>query len=119
MQNLFKCPDCGNEVSPNAKVCPKCGNNKIKKQITQQKWDNMEPKKKKRLIIIGVVIFILFILSGIFGPKKPSACDCIDNMDLGYYDALNDKDREMRDKCLKAYAGNATLYIECKKERGE
>jgi uncharacterized membrane protein YvbJ len=119
MENLFKCPDCGNEVSHNAKVCPKCGNNKIKKQITQKEWENMEPKKKKRLMIIGIGILSLLVIAGIFGPKKPSACDCIDNLDLGYYDALSKKDREMRDKCNEAYAGRATLYIECKKEKGQ
>lgn len=84
----------------------------------KQSWfQNLTKKQKTWLGVIGAIV-ILGIVGNIVNPK-PSACKCIENMDLGYYDALNDKDREMRDKCLKAYAGNATLYIECKKERGE
>ena len=69
---------------------------------------------KKILIILSAVSLVSII------GCKPKACDCIDNSDLGYYDALSKKDREMRDKCNEAHAASrATMYIECKKEKGQ
>lgn len=80
----------------------------------------MEELKKNPWLWISVIgaIVILGIVGNIVNPK-PSACKCIENMNLGYYDALGDKDQEMRDKCNKAYAGSASRLIECRKERGE
>lgn len=86
------------------------------KKKTLGEWWSERTKNQKYLIIGGVVL--LGVIGGLTN-DTPSACDCIDNLDLGYYDALSKKDRDMRDKCNKAYAGRATLYIECKKEKGQ
>jgi hypothetical protein len=83
---------------------------------TLKEWWSERPKKQKYLIIIGV---LLFIIIGNIINTKPSACGCIENLEIGYYDALNENDRKMRDKCNEAYAGDATLYIECQKEKGK
>ena len=63
---LFNCPDCQKDVSRTAKVCPHCGNKKIKKQIVDQDWAEMEPKKK--YLIYGVVaLFVVFFLYSYYG----------------------------------------------------
>ena len=118
MEKLFSCPDCGNEVSLNAKVCPKCGNEKIKSQIKSHIWKNMEPRKKKNIYIIGAVVFAFIILSNIFGAGKPSACDCIDNWELGYFEGLSEENKVKRQRCNDTYAGEMTAHIECEKEKG-
>ncbi len=51
---LIQCPECQNDVSDSAKVCPHCGY-KIKRT---------DPKKTK--LIIGIVILSLIILSVLF-----------------------------------------------------
>jgi hypothetical protein len=54
---LYKCLDCEKEVSKTAKVCPNCGNKKLRQQIQAQQWAEMDPKKK--YIIIGVIVAIV------------------------------------------------------------
>lgn len=80
MSNLFTCPDCKTEVSKTAKACPKCGNNKIQKQIEteimNEAWKNMSPKAKKSSFytLIGFfVIIAIFILYNVLDDswKKP------------------------------------------------
>ena len=71
MSNLFNCPDCKKDVSKTAKVCPHCGNNKLKRQIEAEKrriadeaWKNMDPKDKKRArnFMIGVLVLIIILI---------------------------------------------------------
>ena len=69
MNNLFKCPDCGNDVSRSVKVCPHCGNNKIQKQLRSKEWEEMDPTKKKK-IMYGVGIFLLVYTSQSFRHLK-------------------------------------------------
>lgn len=51
---LIKCPDCGKDISKNAKVCPNCGC-----PIAE------EPKKKKSKKWVLVVLLVLFILGAL------------------------------------------------------
>ena len=83
-------------------------------------YKSLPPNQKKIVNFSAIAIFVITFIavSNVINPK-PTACQCIDNSDLGYYDALGDKDREVRDQCNKLYPGPATRYTECKKERGE
>lgn len=68
--NLFKCPDCGKDVSKTAKVCPNCGNKKLKKQIADQNWAEMEPKKKYLIYGVVALVIILFFYSPFGGGSE-------------------------------------------------
>ena len=70
---LIKCSDCGEEISPNAKTCPKCGNKKIQLALFKQ-WRKDNPTKFKLIFIFGIGIFILF---GVIGNAiLPNDCEC-------------------------------------------
>lgn len=62
---LIKCPECGKEVSKDAKTCPQCGH-PIKKE---------KPKKKHGCLItiISVVVFFGIIGSVIIGAMGQNA----------------------------------------------
>lgn len=56
ISSLFACPDCKKEISRNAYVCPHCGV-RLKTSFLYKliKW----------VIIIGVIWFVILILSGV------------------------------------------------------
>ena len=130
MNNLFKCPDCGNDVSRSVKVCPHCGNNKIQKQLRSKEWEEMDPTKKKK-IMYGVGIFLLVYIIFMFGigSNKPDACDCynvlniptermIDDNGSRYgmpfpINSLSNEEFKKYKRCYDAYAGPATAYLKC------
>ena len=125
---LFKCPDCGNDVSKTAKVCPQCGNKKIKSQIKKQEWEQMDPAKKKRVIILGAVIFFTLILGGIFGEmNKPDPCECWRILDVPTHkvgvgmphpiEHLSNEDFSKYEKCFETYKGPAGAVLECGKKK--
>ena len=56
---LTKCPSCGNEVSPKAAACPKCGH-----QFRYPGSLNLSDPVHLLAIIVLIVIFILVALGG-------------------------------------------------------
>ena len=87
---LIQCPECQNDVSDSAKVCPHCGY-KIKRT---------DPKKTK--LIIGIVILSLIILSVLFVKFYyiPKVIICPDFLKLT---ELNDY------KSVEKYIGKASV----------
>lgn len=59
--NTEECPDCGREVSCNAKVCPHCGG----KTRYAQRAENsrIELAVVWVMIIMGVIMFLAFVAS--------------------------------------------------------
>ena len=57
MSNLMKCPTCGNNVSPNAPTCPRCGEIINKKMTPYTGKINL----KDPVHLIGVIFAILAI----------------------------------------------------------
>lgn len=58
--SLIKCPECGNRISENANICPKCGYDKIKKELDDFfdfVWVGIV------LLVILFVVFVVFIRS--------------------------------------------------------
>ena len=123
-ENLFKCPDCGNEVSRSAKECPKCGNKKIKKQIRDEDWEKLDPKKKRN-IFIGVAIFIAVWISVAFIAEeaKPDPCNCYEILNVPTkkvgigmplpIEHLPDSEFLKYEECHEEYAGPAGALLEC------
>lgn len=61
---MIKCPECGKEISENAKSCPNCGN----PMNSTSKLENSKPKKKKLPILVKIPYFIvgaLLLIGGI------------------------------------------------------
>ena len=58
----MKCPYCGNDCSPRADICPKCG--KSVREVRKKR----EAKIKQRNILISVFVFITLVLCVIFIP---------------------------------------------------
>ena len=126
-EKLFNCPDCNKEVSKTAKVCPHCGNKKLKKQIAEKNWAEMDPKKKKMIYIGAGAFVVLWIVVSVFGGSdKPDACNCYDvlnipttrmgnQMPLPVEHLGNEKFREYKE-CYEEYPGPATALIECGKK---
>jgi hypothetical protein len=124
---LFQCPDCGKDVSRKARVCPHCGNKKIKSQIKQKEWENMDPVKKKRVIIGAVVTVLALFIGGIFGElNKPDPCECWRILDVPTQkvgvgmplpvEHLSNEDFRKYEKCHETYAGPAGALLECGKQ---
>lgn len=58
---LINCPDCNNEVSDSAKICPNCNAN-IQEYLTKEKW-----KIRCKTWWPSILIFILgFIIVSLF-----------------------------------------------------
>lgn len=51
--------------------------------------------------------------------QKPavSACQCLDNINAGWYDNLSQDKQKIRKFCLDKYAGEAGMLLDCMKER--
>ena len=49
---LFKCPECGKEISDQAEACPHCGNplRPVVIEATSRRW--------KRAILVSAILFI-------------------------------------------------------------
>jgi len=64
---LMKCPDCGTEISTQAKACPKCGR--------VQKRPSAIGRAFKRIGMVALVLVGVFIVFGWFAnrPEKQSA----------------------------------------------
>lgn len=73
---------------------------------------------KKTLTFIGSAIFLLLANSCEQAPQI-SACQCLDNMNSGWYDDLNPEQQKVRKYCLDKYAGEANMLLDCQKERKE
>lgn len=80
---------------------------------------NKKNEKDKKInafltLFVLVAIVVLFIKFG----GKPNSCDCIDNLseNIGPYYLLSDKDKKFRDECNKAWAGRATMWLDCNKK---
>ncbi|MGN0411228.1 MAG: zinc ribbon domain-containing protein [Candidatus Fimousia sp.] len=60
---LINCPECGKEISDNAKKCPNCGYPISKKKITigELEWNDFYNKHKKKIIGIAIGLIILII----------------------------------------------------------
>ncbi|MFX1441844.1 MAG: hypothetical protein ACFFHV_00390 [Promethearchaeota archaeon] len=58
----MKCPHCGNDCSPRADICPKCGKSvrEVRKKI--------EAEKRQRNIIFNVVVFLILLVCAVFIP---------------------------------------------------
>lgn len=54
---LVKCPECGKEISSQLKKCNNCG----------YKLKQMDKKKQKKFLIIGLVLLVLIIVGTIIG----------------------------------------------------
>lgn len=80
---LIKCPECGHDVSSEAKFCPNCGypikedktnydkkSNPISNDWTK-KYYNRKTKLKTIGIIVGIILFILGVISSIGGFIAP------------------------------------------------
>lgn len=68
--SLIKCPECGNEISEKATVCPNCGfpiSNVNKEQINQSTDIHLNKKKNKVAFRIGMVILALFVFGLVVG----------------------------------------------------
>lgn len=66
---LINCPECQNEVSDKAELCPKCGygiNDSLKKTITTQKTS----KKLKAMQALGLFPMVVSFLFFFYGDLK-------------------------------------------------
>ena len=54
---LVKCPECGKEISSQLKKCNNCG----------YKLKQVDKKKQKKFIIIGLVLLVLIVVGTIIG----------------------------------------------------
>ena len=52
---LTDCPDCGNPISTEAFVCPKCGRPTGKQQ-------RLEKKRVRTVLVLWVVLVLAFVL---------------------------------------------------------
>jgi predicted RNA-binding Zn-ribbon protein involved in translation (DUF1610 family) len=109
-ENLTKCPDCNQEVSKTAKVCPNCGNKKLLQQQRQQqfeaKWQALSPLKRKVIFIAFVCFVVLYILISLF--SYPDKCEC--NKLMSKYGILKgdnqfvpESDKDIHMRCVKTY----------------
>ena len=57
---LIKCPECGKEISDRAKSCPNCG---CPVNVYKKNTRNIELNRKKIIVIIAIIVFIIGILS--------------------------------------------------------
>ena len=71
--------------------------------MSQQEKQQLDSNSKKKLKAFGIIIGILILL-GILSEQlfpSPTACDCMKNLDKGYYDLLSKPDKEVRDYCIE------------------
>lgn len=84
---MIKCPECGQEISDESKVCIHCGYNFRKPQ-----------KKKKWILIVGIIIMLIAIAMAI-GMKTINA-------NQGYYD--DNKWGTTKDEIKEKYGDDIT-----------
>jgi hypothetical protein len=83
----------------------------MKQQEKQPLDSNSKKKIRAFIIVIGILIGVGLIAEKI--NPSPTACDCMKNLDKGYYDLLSKPDKEVRNYCNDKYAGSATMWLEC------
>ncbi len=55
---LIKCPECGNQISDKATICPNCGIN-VQKVLSEIREEQQRQKKKQRKHIFVALIFVI------------------------------------------------------------
>ena len=76
---LIKCPECGNDISNKAEVCPKCGLNIQKldnlKELSNKKAEEISHKKSQNInyimaITIPIAVILIVIACSTFSDYK-------------------------------------------------
>ena len=126
---LFQCPDCGRDVSRTAKICPQCGNKKIRSQIRKKEREDIDPETRRRitkLLLVGGIAGIGISFFVDFEWYKPDPCECARILGVPTYqitptgmphpvDNVSDDEFKKYKECYDTYAGYAGASLECKK----
>lgn len=64
---LFKCPECGKEISDKASSCPGCGYpiNRIEIETEQDKINIREKNRGKNFLTFGGILFLITMVFGL------------------------------------------------------
>ena len=106
---LFKCPECGNEISDAASTCPHCGfpvREYVVKEKAEEKRAYDKKKRQKRKTkrrVVFVIVLLLLVMAAValyvvpnvvYGPQYKAMKAAFDNLVLSYNELENEFNAE-------------------------